>query len=76
MSTTSSFNLDRAIFLFAGFIILLSAGLGHYVSHWWLLLSVFVGLNMIQAAFTGFCPAAIILSKLGVKSGCAFPQKK
>jgi hypothetical protein len=38
----------------------------------WLLLTVFVGLNMVQAAFTGFCPAAIIFSRLGQKAGCAF----
>jgi Protein of unknown function (DUF2892) len=39
----------------------------------WLLLSAFVGLNMFQAAFTGFCPAAMVFKKLGIKAGSAFP---
>ena len=65
-------NLDRAIFAFAGVLILLSAALSHYVSPWWLLLTLFVGANLLQASFTGFCPAAMVFSKLGVKSGCAF----
>jgi hypothetical protein len=46
--------------------------LAYYVSPYWLALTAFVGLNMLQAAFTGFCPAAMIFGKLGVKSGCAF----
>jgi hypothetical protein len=65
-------NLDRAIFAFAGIMILISVALAHFVSPWWLLLTVFVGLNLLQSAFTGFCPAAIVFSKFGVKSGCAF----
>ncbi|WP_395791637.1 DUF2892 domain-containing protein [Aquimonas sp.] len=65
-------NLDRAIFAFAGVLILLSVALSHYVSPWWLLLTLFVGANLLQASFTGFCPAAMVFSKLGVKSGCAF----
>ena len=65
-------NLDRVIFAFAGVLILLSVALSHYVSPWWLLLTLFVGANLLQASFTGFCPAAMVFSKLGVKSGCAF----
>jgi hypothetical protein len=65
-------NVDRAVFAFAGVMILASLLLAHYVSPYWLALTAFVGLNMLQAAFTGFCPAAMILAKLGVKSGCAF----
>lgn len=65
-------NLDRAVFAFAGVMILISVALTWLVSPWWLLLTAFVGLNLLQAAFTGFCPAAFILAKLGVKSGCAF----
>jgi len=42
------------------------------VSPYWLLLTAFVGLNLLQSAFTGFCPAAMILGKFGVKAGCAF----
>ena len=65
-------NLDRAIFAFAGVMILASLALGHFVSPWWLLLTAFVGLNMLQAAFTGFCPVAKLFAKLGLRAGCAF----
>lgn len=46
------------------------AGLAHWVSEWWLLLMVFVGVNLIQSVLTGFCPAEIILKKLGVGKSC------
>ena len=65
-------NIDRAVFVFAGLVILAGVGLAHYVNPWWILLSVFAGLNMIQAAFTGFCPAAMLFKKLGVRPGAAF----
>jgi hypothetical protein len=65
-------TLDRAVFVFAGFVILTSLALAHFVSPWWLLLAAFAGLNMIQAAFTGFCPAAMVFKKLGVRPGAAF----
>ncbi|HEX5755238.1 MAG TPA: DUF2892 domain-containing protein [Arenimonas sp.] len=65
-------NLDRAMFAFAGTMILLSVVLTYFVSPWWLLLTTFVGLNLLQSAFTGFCPAAIVLGKFGFKAGCAF----
>lgn len=65
-------NVDRAVLAFAGAMVLLSAVLAFFVSPYWLLLTGFVGLNMVQAAFTGFCPAATIFSKLGLKKGCAF----
>ena len=65
-------NLDRAIFAFAGAMVLASLALAHFHSPNWLYLTAFVGLNLFQSAFTGFCPAAIILRKLGVQSGCAF----
>lgn len=65
-------NVDRAMFAFAGSMILISVLLTHFVSPWWLLLTTFVGLNLLQAAFTGFCPAAIVFRKLGLQSGCAF----
>lgn len=64
--------LDRVILAFAGVMVLLSVALGVYVSPYWHLLTVFVGLNLIQSSFTGFCPAAIIFKKAGVKPGCAF----
>jgi len=65
-------TLDRAVMMFAGFMVLVSLALGFYVSPWWFLLNAFVGLNLMQASLTGFCPAAIVLRKLGVKTGCAF----
>jgi hypothetical protein len=65
-------NVDRAVFAFAGVMILLSLALAFYVSSYWLLFPAFVGANMLQSAFTGFCPAAIIFRKLGIKAGCAY----
>ncbi len=65
-------NLDRVMLTFAGTMVLLSAVLAHFVSDWWLLLTAFVGLNLLQASFTGFCPAAKVFAKLGFKPGCAF----
>jgi Protein of unknown function (DUF2892) len=57
---------------FAGVMILASMLLAWFVSPYWLLLTVFVGLNMLQAAFTGVCPAAIAFRKVGLKGGAAF----
>jgi hypothetical protein len=65
-------SIDRIVLVFAGTMILLSLLLGYYVSQYWLLLAGFVGLNLLQSAFTGFCPLAIILKKSGVKPGAAF----
>ena len=65
-------NVDRLVMAFAGTMVLVGLLLAHYVSPWWLLLPAFVGLNLLQASFTGFCPAAMLFGKLGVKSGCAF----
>lgn len=65
-------NVDKAVLAFAGVVVLVSVALAHFVSPWWLLLTVFAGLNMLQAAFTGFCPAAMIFRKLGCKPGEAF----
>ena len=65
-------NLDRAVLAFAGTVVLVSLALGYLVSPYWFLLTAFAGLNMLQAAFTGFCPAAMIFKSFGVKSGNAF----
>ena len=65
-------TIDRAVLMFAGFIVLVSLALGYYVSSYWFLLTAFAGLNMIQASMTGFCPAALVFKKLGCKSGVAF----
>ena len=65
-------NLDRAIFAFAGVMILGSLLLAHFVSPLWLRLTAFVGANLLQSSITGFCPAAIVFRRFGVRSGCAF----
>jgi hypothetical protein len=65
-------TVDRMVLAFAGFVVLLGVALAHYVNSWWIGLSVFAGLNMIQAAFTGFCPAAMVFKKWGIKPGVAF----
>lgn len=65
-------NLDRAVLTLAGSMILVSALLAAVVSSWWLLLTAFVGLNLLQSSITGFCPAAIVFRRMGVTSGCAF----
>jgi hypothetical protein len=65
-------SIDRMVFAFAGSMVLLSLALAYAVSPWWLLLAAFVGVNMLQAAFTGFCPLAMVLKRLGVRPGAAF----
>lgn len=65
-------NIDRAVMAFAGTVVLVSLGLGYWVSPTWLFLTAFVGLNLFQASFTGFCPLALILKKLGLTPGAAF----
>jgi len=51
--------------LLAGTVTLAGVALAHFVSPWWLLLPAFVGLNLVQSAFTGFCPPTLVLRKLG-----------
>jgi len=65
-------NLDRSITLFAGIMVLVSVALTVWVSPYFVWLTVFVGANLIQSSFTGFCPAAVVFRMLGIKSGCAF----
>ena len=65
-------NIDRAVLAFAGLVVLTSLALSQLYSPYWLLLTAFAGLNMLQASVTGFCPAAIVFRKLGVKPGNAF----
>jgi len=65
-------TIDRYVMAFAGAFILISLLLAHFYSPYWLWFTVFVGANLFQSAFTGFCPLAIILKKCGVKSGNAF----
>lgn len=65
-------TIDRSVLLFAGVMVLLSVALTLWVSQWFVLFTVFIGLNLIQSSFTGFCPAAMAFRALGVKPGCAF----
>jgi len=65
-------NVDRAVLTLAGSMVLISLALAWLVSPYWLILAAFVGANMLQAAFTGFCPAAIVFRRLGLKEGPAF----
>jgi len=65
-------TLDAAVLRFAGFVVLVSVLLSIYVHPYWIGLTIFAGLNMLQASFTGFCPAAMIFKKMGVKPGNAF----
>jgi hypothetical protein len=65
-------TLDRAVMIFAGCVVLLGVALSLAIHPWWIALTVFAGLNMIQAGFTGFCPAAIVFKAMGVRPGTAF----
>lgn len=64
--------IDRIVLAFAGLMVLTSLSLAYWVSPYWLILAGFVGLNLFQAAFTGFCPLAMMLKKLGYRPGAAF----
>ncbi|WP_230515109.1 YgaP family membrane protein [Teredinibacter turnerae] len=65
-------NIDTWVFRIAGIFVLLSLALAHFHSPYWLWFTAFVGVNLLQASFTGFCPLVIILNKLGVNPGAAF----
>ena len=65
-------SIDRMVLAFAGLMILVSLLLGLYVSPNWYWFTAFVGANLFQSAFTGFCPMALILRKFGVQPGAAF----
>lgn len=65
-------TIDRAVLAFAGSMVLASLALGLWVHPGWFWLTAFVGANLLQSSFTGFCPLAIILRKLGLKQGPAF----
>jgi len=65
-------TVDRAVLAFAGCVVLLGIALAHWINPWWIALSIFAGLNMIQSAFTGFCPAAMVFRAMGIRPGEAF----
>jgi len=65
-------SIDRIVLAFAGAVILISVLLAHFYSPYWLWLTAFVGVNLLQSAFTGFCPLARILKAFGARPGVAF----
>ncbi|MDH4440512.1 MAG: DUF2892 domain-containing protein [Rhizobium sp.] len=65
-------SIDRAVLAFAGFMVLASVLLTHFVHPGFVWFTVFIGVNLIQSAFTGFCPAATVFRKLGIRPGTAF----
>jgi hypothetical protein len=58
-------KIESFIRMLAGSVVLLGVALTHFVSPWWLLLPAFAGFNLLQSAFTGFCPPSLLLAKLG-----------
>ncbi len=64
--------IDKAVLAFAGIVVLVSLSLGFYSNVNWYWLTAFMGANLLQASFTGFCPLAVLLKKLGFKPGAAF----
>jgi hypothetical protein len=67
---------ESSVRILAGTFVLISVALAHLVSPWWLLLAVFVSLNLIQSAFTGFCPAEKVLRRLGLGDGVCAVQRE
>jgi hypothetical protein len=65
-------TLDRAVLAFAGLVVLTGVALSLLVHPYWIWLSAFAGANMLQSAFTGWCPAAMVFKALGVKPGNAY----
>lgn len=65
-------SIDRAVMALAGALVLISLALAYWVHPLWIWLTVFVGANLLQASFTGWCPAALIFKALGAKPGQAF----
>lgn len=65
-------NIDRMVTLIQSIIILASISLSYYHSPYWLFVTAFMGVNMLQSVFTGFCPTAYVLKKLGMKRGSTF----
>lgn len=65
-------NIDRAVLAFAGTMILVSLLMSQIHHPYWLWLTAFVGANLLQSSFTGFCPLAIVLKRLGVHAGEAY----
>lgn len=65
-------NIDRAVLAFLGLVVLAGVVLANLVHPWWIALTIFAGINAVQMALTGICPAAVLFKKLGVKPGAIF----
>lgn len=65
-------TIDQWVFRIAGMMVLTSLALSQLHNVHWLWLTAFVGANLLQSSYTGFCPLAVILRRLGVKPGAAF----
>lgn len=65
-------SIDRIVMAFAGTVTLAGVLLTYLYGPWFLIIPAFVGANLLQAAFTGFCPLAILLKAMGARPGCAF----
>ena len=61
-------TVERAVYSFAGAMVMMSVALTIFVSHYWIIFTIFIGLNLFQSGFTGICPAAMIFRKLGLKN--------
>ena len=69
-------TVERGLRLMAGVMVLLSLALTYYVSHYWMWLTVFIGLNLLQSAFTNWCPGMSILRSMGLKDAiCGVPRR-
>ncbi len=65
-------NVERFVLAFAGFMVMLTVILGMVHHPYWHYFTLFIGFNLLQSAFTGFCPLAVILKKMGMTTGCAY----
>jgi hypothetical protein len=68
-------TIERGLRLMAGVMVLLSVALTYYVSHYWMWLTVFIGLNLLQSAFTNWCPAMSILRGMGLKDAACSVER-
>ena len=69
-----TWTVERALRAMAGAVVLLSLVLGYAVSPYWYLFTEFVGLNLLQSAFTNWCPAMWIFRKLGLRDDVVYPR--
>lgn len=74
-ASTRPISLERAVDAFAGLMVLLSVALTVWVHPAFVWLTVFVGANLFQQAFTGFCPAALVMRRFGLRSGCELVER-